>query len=585
MLDSGLLKRTGDRYHLDRPLPPLAIPATLHDSLTARLDRLSPVKEVAQIGATIGREFSYELLNAVASMPEAALQDALIQLVNSEMMFASGSPPQATYTFKHALVQDAAYSTLLRAKRQQIHTKIAHIIEAQYPTIAETQPELLAHHLTEAGLFHDAIVYWHKAGDRAMRRSANTEAVAQLTRGIELQNAIPASCDGRQRELNMQILLAQALIATKGYAAPQTGQAFERAWELLQSAGTRADQPAVLHGLYAHHLVGGRLDAAHDLARNLLSAVESTGEPCGFYPAHRALGTTLLYRGEFIDAKSHIEHAISSYDPQVRPSAIFQFHQDMAVSARSLLSWTLWLLGYPAQAGTLTADILADARRLAHAHALGYALFFSGITLQMFCGNIAAMRDHTREMLEVAERHRLALWSVTGSIFQAWLSRAECEPGSAAQQIRTDLMEYRDMGSGVFRPLFLQLLADVLAADGKVSDALRALEEAQSLVDSSGERWQESELHRLRGEMLLISSEGRKEDAEPCFQTALAIARAQNARSWELRATMSLARLWGNCGRREEAQALLAAAYGSFSEGHDTADLQQARVLLGDLLV
>ena len=583
VLESGLLKRSGDRYELDRPLPPLAIPATLHDSLTARLDRLSSVKEVAQIGATIGREFSYELLSAVASFPEAELQDALIQLVNSEMMFAGGSPPQATYTFKHALVRDAAYSTLLRAKRQQIHAKIAHVIEAQYPMIAETQPELLAHHLTEAGLFYEGIVYWHKAGERAMRRSANAEAVAQLTRGIDLQKAIPASPDGKQRELSMQILLAQALIATKGYAAPQTGQAFERAVEIMQSAGTRAQQPAVLHGLYAHNVVGGKLDAALDLARTLLTAVENAAEPWGFYPAHRALGTTLLYRGEFIEAKFHIERAISRYDPQVHASAIFQFHQDMAVSARSLLSWTLWLLGYPAQAGSLTADILTDARRLAHAHSLGYALFFSGIILQMFCGNVAAMREHTREMLELANQHGLALWSVTGSILQAWLSRHECELGSAGRQIRADLMAYRDMGSGVFRPLFLQLLGDVLAAEGKIPEALRALEEALSLVDSSGERWQESELHRVRGEMLLISSERREEEAESCFQTALTIARAQSARSWELRATISLARLWGDWGRREAAHALLASAFSSFSEGHDTADLQQAQALLGPL--
>jgi predicted ATPase len=583
VLESGLLKPSGDRFELDGPLPPLAIPATLHDSLTARLDRLSPVKEVAQIGATIGREFAYELLTAVASSSEAELQDALNQLVDSEMIFARGSPPLATYTFKHALVRDAAYSTLLRAKRQQIHAKIARVIEARYAATAETQPELLAHHLTEAGLLPEAIAYWHRAGERSMRRSANLEAAAQLARGIELQHAVPASAEGKQRELDMQILLAQALIATKGYAAEQTGQAFERALELVQSAGTSAQKLAVLHGLYARHLVGGRLDAALERARNLLAAVEDAAEPCAFYPAHRALGTTLLYRGELIEAKVHIERAISRYDPQAHASAIFQFHRDMAVTARSLLSWTLWLMGYPAQAGNLTADILADARRLGHAHSLGYALFFSGITLQMFCGNLAATREHTREMLELANQHGLALWSVTGSIVQAWLSRNEGEPESAAQQIRADLTAYRDMGSGVFRPLFLQLLADVLTADGKVSEALRALDEALLLVASSGERWQEAELHRVRGEMLLISPERREDAAESCLQTALTIARAQSARSWELRAAMSLARLWNDRGRREAAHALLAPVYGSFREGHDTADLRQARALLGGL--
>lgn len=584
VIGSGLLRQSHDRYELDSPLPPLAIPSTLHDSLTARLDRLSSVKEVAQIGATIGREFSYEMLTAVTPAPEAELRVALIQLVNSEMMFARGSPPQATYTFKHALVRDAAYSTMLRAKRQQIHAKIAHVIEACYPTIVETQPELLAHHLTEAGLLPEAIVYWHKSGERAMRRSANAEAVAQLTRGIELQNAVPASANGKHRELNMQILLAQALIGTKGYAAPQTGQAFERALEIMQSLGACDQRPAVLHGLYARHLVGGRLDVALDLARGLLTAVEDAAKPCGFYPAHRALGTTLLYRGELIEAKSHIEQAIACYDPHASASAIFQFHQDMAVSARSLLSWTLWLMGHPGQANKLVARILKDARRLGHAHSLGYALFFSGITLQMFCGNLAAMREHTREMLEIASQHGLALWSVTGSILRSWLFRGECEPGSAAQQIRADLQAYREMGSGVFRPMFLQLFGDVLAAEGKTPEALQALEEALSLASCSGERWQEAELHRLRGEMLLISSEHREEEAETCFQTALTLARAQTARSWELRAATSLARLWSDRGRREEAHAVLKPVLGSFTGGHDTADLRQARILLADLL-
>ena len=538
VLETGLLRASVDGYVLDGPLSPLAIPTTIQDSLTARLDRLAPIKEVAQLAAAIGREFSYELLAASASIGEQELRVALIQLANAELIFARGTPPQATYTFRHALVRDAAYSTLLRGKRQQIHGKIARALTESAAGFTETQPELLAHHLTEAGLLADAIVLWQRAGEHALQKSTNLEAIAHFRKGIQLQNSLETSPEAVQRELNMQIAMAQALIATKGYAADETAEAFERARTILDAVGTGAEKFTVLYGLCIRHLVAGKLDAALALARQLMMSVDGS-ETWVTSVSHRVLGSVLLLRGELAEAKPHLEEAIAYYDAGKHGDLKFRLNQDIGVAAMCYQSWAMWLLGVPGQA----IDALAHARRSEHAHTLAYALYYHGIVLEMFKGNTTAVKQNALEMAEISQQHGLGLWPIGGQIAEAWLDGRRDGSPEAIERLRTGMVSYRKTGSELFRPFYLSLYSEVLAAAGQLDEALRTLDEGLSLAESTAERWFEPELRRLRAELLLKMSSANSEEAKRWLESSLSVARAQGSRAWEMRTEVSLARL------------------------------------------
>jgi predicted ATPase/class 3 adenylate cyclase len=573
VLEAGLLKDAGDRYILVGPLAPLTIPATIQDSLTARLDRLAPEKEVAQIAATIGREFSYELLAAASSIESGKLEKALDRLASAEMIFAHGTPPQSKYTFRHALVRDAAYSTLLRGKRQQIHGKIAHVLLGRSGGSNAAQPELLAHHLTEAGLVADAIVHWQQAGDQALQSSAILEAIAHYRRGVQLQSQVAPSAEGTQRELNMQIALAQALIAAKGYAADETAQAFERAAVILDAVGVAAEKFPVLYGLCVRHIVGAKFDTALELARQLASSVQHSSEDWMLCIGHRVLGTVLLLRGELAEAKEHLEQAIAYYDPQKHGELKFRFNQDIGVAALCFQSWLMFLQGCPAQG----IDPLSHARRSEHAHTLAYALFYQGIVLEMFNGNSTAVKQNTLEMAEISRQHGLGVWSIGAQIVDAWLEGQNGRHAEAIERLRACLVAYRNTGSEIFRPLFLALYSETLAAAGRMDDALRTLDEAQTLIDRTGERWFEPELWRSRGEMLLKAAPADFQDAERCFQVALSLAGERGARAWEVRAALSLARLWGSQNRHQSARELLESRCEMSGDGREAVE---ARSLL-----
>jgi predicted ATPase/DNA-binding winged helix-turn-helix (wHTH) protein len=580
VLESGLLQERGERYELAGPLPPLAIPATLHDSLMARLDRLAAVKALAQLGATLGREFAYELLQAVSPWDEDTLQRGLQQLVAAEFLYQRGIPPQATYLFKHALIQEAAYQSLLKSTRQQYHQRIAQVVEARFPEVVETQPELLAHHYTEAGLMPQAIPYWQRAGQRTIERSAHVEAIRHLTKGLELLKSLPDTPERTQQELDLQTTLGVALMATKGYAAAEVEQTYARARTLCRQVGEASQLLPVLSGLYVFYLVRAECQIAYELVEQSLRLAQRLHDSSRLVEAHFALGCILLFMGAFAQARTHLEQGIALYDPQQHRSLAF-WSANPGVFCWGFIALVLWILGYPDQAVKASSEALALARELSHPYSLGAAMDFAAW--------LHACRREGQLTLEWADAD-ISLTTEQGFIFvmahatvlRGWalVELGQGEEGIA--QIRQGMAVYRATGAELERPYWLALLAEAYAKNGQAEEGLCLLTEALAEVEKHEVRFCEAELYRLKGELLLVQSTPHDAEADTCFRQALEIARRRQAKSWELRAAMSLARLWQRQGRRAEAYDLLAPIYGWFTEGFDTADLQEAKALLDE---
>jgi TOMM system kinase/cyclase fusion protein len=590
VLESGLLQEREDRYVLTASLPPLAIPATLHDSLMARLDRLAAVKGLAQLGATLGREFSYELLQAVSPWDEETLHRGLHQLVAAEFLYQQGLPPQATYRFKHALIQDTAYQSLLRSTRQRHHQRIAQVVEARFPELCETQPELLAQHYTEAGLSAQAIPYWQQAGQRALQRSANLEAVAHLTKGLEVLATLPDTPERAQQELAMQTTLGPALVATKGQASPEVAQVYTRARELCQEAGETPQLFQVLRGLWFFYLIRLDIQTARELGEQLLTLAQHLGDPALRLEAHYALGNTLSYPGELAAAQAHFEQGIALYDPLQHRSHAFRYGQDPGVACRYYVAVTLWWLGYPDQALQRSHEALTLARELAHPFSLVSALYFAA-WLHQLRREWPLTHERAEAAIALAAEQGFAFFVAGGTIFRGWaLAERYSEPVSGQgqgeegmAQMQQGLAAWRATGAEALRPYYLALLAEASAKVGKREEGLTLLAEALAVANDTGEHRWEAELYRLKGELLLTRSAEYDTEAETCFRQALDITRRQEAKSLELRAAMSLARLWQQQGKRDKARELLVPIYGWFTEGFDTTDLQQAKALLDTL--
>jgi class 3 adenylate cyclase/predicted ATPase len=582
VVESGLLQDAGGRLELTGPLPPRAIPTTLYDSLMARLDRFAPVKEVAQIGAVFGREFSYQLLAAVIDIPAAQLDQALGQLVASELVFQRGTPPEAMYSFKHALVQDTAYQSLLRSKRHQLHAKIARMMEERFPEIAEARPELLAHHFTEAGLASQAIVYRQRAGERDLERSAYAEAISQLKQGLELLEALPDRPERVRQELSLRLALGSALTATRGYADPEVGDAYLRARELCRELGEAPPQlfPA-LHGLYRFYHVRGQLQAAREPGEQLLKMAVSVQDSGLFVEAHRALGVPLFWLGDVTRALENLEQGARLYRAQKHRSHATMFGTDPGVVCLSYGALALWHVGHPEQAYNRSCEALALARNLSHHHSLALALVFAA-WLHQFRREPQAAREHAEAAIAICAEQGFPLFMSMGTILRGWALGQEGRGEEGVAQMRRGLADLRATGAGLWQPTFLSLIAE---ADGRIGQARRGLEvlgEAMAIVDRNDERFYEAELHRLKGE-LLLSTPADPSGAERCFRIALEIAGRQRAKSLELRAACSLARLCAREGRRSEAHDLVAPIYGSFSEGFGMPDHQEAKALLDQL--
>jgi TOMM system kinase/cyclase fusion protein len=582
ILESGLVRQEGDHYVLAGPLPPLAIPSTLHGSLMARLDRLATGKEVAQLGATLGRTFPYMLLQAVSPLDEATLQHALARLVEAELLYQRGVPPQTTYLFRHALIQEAAYQSVLKSTRQQSHGRIAQLLAERFPETVETQPELLAHHYTEAGLIAQAIPHWQLAGRRALDRSANMEAVAYLTKGLELLRTLPDTPERAQRELELQTVFGPALMATKGFTAPETGRVYAQARELCQRVRDASQLSEVLWGLRAFYFTRGEFQTAREVDEQLLSLAQRVRDPALLLAAHRALGATSLMLGELTTAQAHFEQGMALYDPQQHGGLAVIYGQDLGVGYLRNAARTLWLLGYPDQALQRIYEASTLARTLAHPHSLAEALCHVAHA-HRYRREAPQTRQSAQEAIALSREQGFPGWLATGTLAQGWALAKQGEPEQGIAQMRQGLAAKQGQGMGQGRPIDLAYLAEVHLDMGQPEQGLRLLEEALAVAGNTGEHWWEAELYRLKGELLLAVSTEHDAEAEACFCQALAVARHQQAKSLELRAAMSLSRLWQRQGKRDAARQLLVGVYGWFTEGFDTADLQEAKALLEEL--
>jgi DNA-binding winged helix-turn-helix (wHTH) protein/tetratricopeptide (TPR) repeat protein len=593
VLESGLLREAEDRYELAAPLPALAIPSTLHASLLARLDRLEAARNVAQIGAVIGREFSYALISTVSGMPEAQLQTALSQLVSTGLVFPRGAPPDAIYVFKHALVQDAAYSSLIRTRRQHLHGAIGRAIEAEFPHIVPPDPDtgtpdledaslmaIVAHHFTEAGVGRRAVDYWLMAGEHALKRSANIEAAGHLTRGIELIDLLPTSPALITKDFRLHLALGAALQATRGVGAPETVRAYTRAQDLLRRRGSLRDHVAVLRGLWNGYFIRGRLREALGVLGHCKSLATRDNNEEALALTNRLMGISVHMMGRFIEAKSHLEQSLAFYtaNQERDASAHFAYLTDDRVGAMSYFTRTLWLLGHPETARRIGSEALADARMRGHAMTIATALL----------GNLfVAMGTHdcqvaviVGELLKHSLENRLASYEFWATLFQGVLMAARGND-QGIEIMRRAMATADNVGSAVSRPAALGQLARALARLDRLESACEALDQAIAAAQAMEAREYAAELRRLRGAIFLRM--GKVRDAERELREAITIAREQHARWWELRTATSLARLWRDQGKHAQARDLLAPIYGWFTEGFDTLDLKKAKALLDEL--
>jgi predicted ATPase/class 3 adenylate cyclase len=580
VLESGWLRDYADHYELTGPLPALAIPTTLQDSLMARLDRLATVKTVAQLGATIGRQFTYELLQAVSSLDKTTLQRELGQLMEAELLYQRGVLPQATYTFKHALIQEAAYQSLLRSTRQQYHQWIAQVLEARFSDTVATQPELLAHHYTQAGCHEQAMTYWQRAGRRAYERSAYVEAISHLTKGLELVQAVPDTPARTQQEALLQATLGAAYTAAEGYAAPDVERTYTRARTLCQQTGDTRQLFPVLVGLWNFYFVRGESRTARELGEQLLTLAENANDPVRLLRAHAALGEILLHVGQLLPARAHLEQGIALYASQQHRSHAVQ---TPTVPCLAYAAWALWQLGYPDQALQRSDEARALAKELSHPLSLAIALHFTA-TVHQFRREAQAAQEWARAATVLSREQGLPFWDGSGTIMWGWALAAQGQVEDGIAKLHQGLVTFRATGAEVQQPSWLALLAEANGWAGRAAPGLDAVAEALAIMDKTGERYYEAELYRLQGELLLQEDKGQKAlEAEASFLQALEVARRQQAKSWELRAAMSLSRLWQRQGKHQEAYDLLAPIYGWFTEGFDTADLQEAKALLEEL--
>ena len=571
------------------PSPALAVPASLHASLMARLDRLGSAKEVAQIGAVIGREFPHALIAAVARKEEPQLRSALDRLMAAGLLFRQGVPPHATYLFKHALVQDVAYGTLLREPRRALHARIAETLESQFAEIAERQPELLARHCTEAGLIEKAVGLWGKAGQRSLERSALVEAIEQLTRALDQIATLPATPALRREQINLQVALITPLIHVKGYAAPETKSAAERARLLIEQAEALGEPPedplllfSMLYGFWAANYMAFNGDVMRELAAQFLALAEKQAAPVPRMVGHRLMGTSLLHAGNIAECRAHFDRAIALYNPAQHRSLATRFGQDVRMASLSHRSWALWLLGHPEAALRDADHALKDAREISQAATLMFALYCAGFT-HIFCGSYATTNAIVDELVALADERGALFWKVQGMRAQGQLLALTRKAADAVQTSTSAHIAWRSIGSTAFVPFYLSYLASAYAELGQFNDAWRCISEAMTAVETTQERWWEAEVNRTAGEIALLSPEPDAAKAEKHFEHALAVARQQQAKSLKLRAAMSMARLWRDQGKVQQARELLAPVYGWFTEGFDTRDLKEAKALLEEL--
>ena len=581
VLESGLLREEANRYVLlDSALPSFAIPTTLHASLLARLDRLASMRRVAQIGAAIGREFSYGLLHAVSGLREDELQTSLARLVASELVFQRGTLPDAVYSFKHALVQDAAHGSLLRGTRQQLHAQIAAALETQSPELMDSRPELFAQHYAEAGLVEQSVAYWGKAGYRSAARSAMVEAASQFQKGLDQLELLPDTPQRRRQELEIWSALGAVLLAVKGFAAPETGHAYRRAQELWEELGSPSESLYLPFGQSVYHMIRGELDLAQRLDKDLLRLSRQRNDIGGLVLGHLSSGRTLMSIGRFAPSRSHLEQVAALYDPISHRSLVYRAGMHPQVVSLGFLSLILFCLGFPDEALAQGNVAIEEARRLDHQPSLALALG-CGNRLLSLIGDNTVLGEWADELVAMATEQGFPYWRAQGMIFAGWLKVKTGDVVEGISLLRSGSSAFQATGAQLWAPHHNSLLAAAFEIAGQIEEAMTLVNDALQITERTGELWIAAELYRQKGELLL--SQGHSKAAEELYRKAMSIAREQEAKLWELRAAASLARLHHDQGRCAEARGLLAPVSDWFTEGFETPDLKEAKALLEQL--
>jgi DNA-binding response OmpR family regulator/class 3 adenylate cyclase/predicted ATPase len=582
VLEFALREDPNGDYNDANQLPP-TIPLTLADSLTARLDKLGQTKEIAQIGSAIGREFSYGLLAAVAPMPSASLRSALAQLAAPELIFVRGEPPDATYMFKHALVRDAAYAMLSGGKRRQLHGLIARALEERFPETIQTQPELIAHHLMQAGLPEPAIDYLRKAGQQAIEQSANSEAIAHLTRALELLDPLPENPKRLKSALRLQAMLGQAMIALRGYAAPRTMETLLRAKALINELTDSHERLSILYGLWAASYVGGVSSEQKSAANELLTEAQRHNDPAALCVAHRALGTTSLANGDFGTALRHLERALGLYDPKLHADLRHRYGQDIGAAALCYLSWTLWHLGSIGQARKAADAAVRRAEEVAHPHTLVYTICHARGVMSTFQRRADDLQSSADRVVALCAEHGLSHWMNCGRIFQGWAAVCGGELERGIDVLVAGIAAWRGTGARLWLPTFLTLEAEAHAKAGRSDAALQAVEQALAASKETGETWANAEILRIKARLLLDAGKAAADEIEALLLTSLEISGGQGARCFELRAACDLARMQHGQHKADNALSLLRPIYDQFTEGLNTPDLKEAGALIRKL--
>jgi serine/threonine protein kinase/tetratricopeptide (TPR) repeat protein len=556
------------------------IPSTLQDLVMARLDRTEGGRELAQLGAVLGREFSHEVLAAVAGLDESTLKEELARLAKADILYAKGRPPRCTYTFKHALLEDALYNALVKAKRQEYHRRVGEVLESQFPQTAATQPELLGRHFTEAGLAEKAVGYWLKAGQRSRDRSAFTEAIGHLTRGLSLVSALPESGIRDDLELQFLTVLGPAYISARGYAAPEAGPVLVRARDLCRRIGDTRQQLGIMLGLWEWHIVRGDLRTCAEQAADGIALAESQSDAGMMMEALFMPGVTIFYRGQFASAREYFERALAGDDDRARTKSwsVYTGH-DAGVTHRCYLALTLWHLGCPERALVLAREACDLARAIGHAFSIEHAVDFAAFLFH-YCRLGAELRARGEEEIGIATEQGFPFWHALGTLHKG-AGLLHQGPGQESLDLfLKGFNAFRATGAELRVPAYLGMLGDAFTRLGRFGDARRALDEALAVAEKNDDRCHEAELHRLAGELLLAEFPDRISQADDSFRRAIDTARAQQSKGWELRARMSAVRLWERQGRKDEARAGLADVFGTYTEGFNTPDLQDAKRLL-----
>ncbi|MFQ6024332.1 MAG: AAA family ATPase [Acidiferrobacterales bacterium] len=583
ILESGLLTEKETEYTLDGPLPPLAIPTTLQDSLMARLDRLGSVKDIAQTGSVIGREFSHALITAVIDVSEDELDRSLNKLIDSGLIFRRGTPPNANYVFKHALIQDTAYASLLRSKRRELHGRIAEALEDGFAETVKMEPELLAHHYSEAGRGEPAIEYWLQAGRRAMERSGDQEAVGHLSKGLADLATLPRSTERDRKELDFQLTLTSSLTTTHGWGSEETVKANARARELCELLGETEALLKVLEQESVKHWAEAEFRAAIEIGNQAIRLAQQRDDRVATMCGHLLLGWPYICLGKLKAVESAVAEVMNYYDPEEHSSFRFRYGLDFQVEALGMRGYQQWFCGFPDQAVQSGIDSIAYARELNHAGSLAWALTWAGAQPAALRHDASRAEALANELIALPKEQRSPVDLAWGRVCTGWAIGKRGRREAGVSLLRQGLESLTTESVKMGRSMHLALLVELYIDGGELGKASQALDQARRHMEQTEERIWAAEIHRLAGEICLARDPTTTEQAKTFFRQAIAVSQSLGAMSLELRTTLSLARLLRNEGQGAEARSMLEAIYGQFTEGFDTPDLKDAKTLLAEL--